>query len=156
MHITAEGRLADAQGSRHANVYRIPTERCHACQGSEDPPSTPSEVNPQLEFRDDVNPKLEPPPPETPAPSTRNSAPSNPKLEETSNRPLARIGPPKEGSQERKILTDAPAAHVPDPTAAKGCTWNRHCGQPVCPHEVTFCAYHACCGRCAAAPPEQP
>jgi hypothetical protein len=51
---------------RHPNVYIIPYERCHACQGG----------NPKLEYRDDFNPKLpstQPEtPPETPTPPTRN------------------------------------------------------------------------------------
>ena len=30
---------------------------------------------------------------------------------------------------------------------AKRCGWS-DCENPVCPHEVNFCAYHACCERC--------
>jgi hypothetical protein len=52
---------------RRPNIYRIPTERCHACQAT----------NPKQEFRvaqdpDEGNPKLPRPQPETVTPSTRN------------------------------------------------------------------------------------
>jgi len=41
-----------------------------------------------------------------------------------------------------------PAARGP----AKRCGWGS-CEALVCPHEVNFCATHACCQACAASPP---
>jgi hypothetical protein len=55
---------------RHPNVYRIPYERCHACQAANPKLEVPVDLNP-----DAVNPKLQSPQPETGAPPTRNSAP---------------------------------------------------------------------------------
>jgi hypothetical protein len=66
--LLAAGELVVARSRGcHANVYRIPYERCHACQ----------EANPKLECRVDgdpeqTNPKLEPPQPETRSPLTLN------------------------------------------------------------------------------------
>ena len=45
---------------RHPNVYRIPYERCPACQGA----------NPKLEHRDDVNPKVPSSQPQRRGPAT--------------------------------------------------------------------------------------
>ena len=75
---------------RHPNVYVIPYERCHACQGG----------NPKVEFPVDIipveiNPKVDAPQPdtqpETPPAPTRNSPPANPKLGEPFEALLERI-----------------------------------------------------------------
>jgi hypothetical protein len=85
--LIASGELiVQRSRGRHPNVYIIPYERCPACQGD----------NPKLEYRDDFNPKLVPPQPETERPPTRNSTPLNPKLDEGSTARLAGIGSRKD------------------------------------------------------------
>ena len=85
--LIASGELiVQRSRGRHPNVYRIPYERCHACQGD----------NPKLEFRvedrpDDRNPKLPSSQPQTEGPATPNALGPNPKLGGRSTGPLARI-----------------------------------------------------------------
>jgi len=83
--------LVERSRGRHPNRYRIPYERCHACQ----------DTNPAVQFRvdinrDDFNPKLVSPEPATGAPPTRNSDPTNPKLDGASEARWVRIARLKE------------------------------------------------------------
>jgi hypothetical protein len=159
--LIASGELIVARSrGRHANVYRIPYERCHACQAVPPQSSTPPEPNPKLEFpvevnREEINPKLDAPQPETGAMPTGNSPPCNPKLRVVPGGLLARIAPSKD-VKERKMSKDAPFAradHHPDvdhhhaPARRRRCGWGS-CDQGVCPHEVNFCAAHAHCQAC--------
>ena len=82
---------------RRPNVYVIPYERCPACQGGNPKVELPVEITP-----DDSNPKVAAPQPESPAASTRNSDPANPKLEEPFASVLARIESRKEVFKEEK------------------------------------------------------
>jgi hypothetical protein len=90
--LIASGELSVQRSrGRHPNVYRIPYERCHVCQGD----------NPKLEFgvhrdRDHVNPKLPAFQPQTEGPATPNSLGHNPKLRRRSTAHLTRIEPSKD------------------------------------------------------------
>ena len=75
--VIATGELVvERSRGRHPNRYRFPLERCHACQGDD--------LNPEVELRDDINPKLHPPQPQTepqtPPPPNPNTDRPNPKL----------------------------------------------------------------------------
>jgi hypothetical protein len=80
---------------RHPNVYVIPYEHCHACQGG-----NPKVELPVDNIPDDSNPQVDTPQPdtqpETPPAPTRNSDPVNPKLGESFEALLERIERRKE------------------------------------------------------------
>jgi hypothetical protein len=76
---------------RHPNVYRIPTERCPACQGDNPKPGLGVGDN-----REYVNPKARPSQPQTKGPATPNSATANPKLRRGSMALLEWIEPQKD------------------------------------------------------------
>jgi len=64
-------------------------------------------------------------------------------------RPSERATADAPGSFVREVIPRlAPPARVP----SKRCGWGS-CEDLVCPHEVNFCAMHACCQGCAALQP---
>jgi hypothetical protein len=100
--LVASGELLVQQSrGRHPNVYRIPYERCPACQGGNPKLEWPVEGNPQ---RPPTQPETQP---ETAMSPTRNSDPSNPKLEGASE-PRSPWIPP----QKDNVSKDERANHV--------------------------------------------
>lgn len=143
--LVAAGELMVQQSrGRHPNVYRIPYERCPACQGS----------NPKLQLPVESHPKLSPAQPETAMPLPRNSDPSNPKLGEASGPRLAWIRPPKESKdlkEKREAATrnftnntlgapEHPPANVLLKAEQDSPFWCQACGFaiPTCGHRVVY------------------
>jgi hypothetical protein len=102
---------------RRPNIYRIPYERYPACQGD----------NPKPQFgvddhRDDFNPKVTPAQPQSEpqsvAASTPKCDPANPKVEEMSEPPLARLEPLKE-VKDLKDIKEGPTPNSMDPSRHK-------------------------------------
>ena len=54
---------------------------------------------------------------------------------------------PTDAGPARDTPEKRPVVRASAPLATKRCGWS-DCVKPVCPHEVNFCAYHACCERC--------
>jgi hypothetical protein len=118
--LLASGELVVQRSrGRHANVYRIPYEHCHACQG--DNPkvefgveilgdeinpkvtsSQPQTVGPATPTSGAPNPKVPSPQPQSHAAPTPKSGAPNPKVGVGSNPPLARIEPQKEVKEKRE------------------------------------------------------
>ena len=137
--VIATGELVvERSRGRHPNRYRFPLERCHACQGDD--------LNPEVELRDDLNPKLHPPQPQTapqtlPAP-TPNSDPANPKVREASTPRAEPIEPQKE-VKELKEYKDGPTpnvAHARDKAETASPFWCPACGYaiPACVHRTAY------------------
>ena len=96
--LVAAGELEIQQSrGRRPNVYRIPYERCPACRAA----------NPKLEWPVEPNPQRPSTQPETAMSPTRNSDPSNPKLEGASEPRSSWIPPQKDN-----VLKDERANHV--------------------------------------------
>jgi hypothetical protein len=143
-HLVETGELLVQQSrGRHPNVYRIPWERCPACQGS----------NPNGEFGvEDRNPKVPPgqPPsePQSMTPPTPTCDPPNPKVEEVPAPHLAWIQPQKD-SKELKYYKEGPTPNSREEepeqreeawekAERRSPFWCEACGVviPSCPHRV--------------------
>jgi hypothetical protein len=143
--LVAAGELEIQQSrGRRPNVYRIPYERCPACQGG----------NPKLESPVESNPQRPPAQPETAMPLPRNSDPSNPKLGKASGPRLAWIERPKE-SKDLKEKQEAatrnftnnglggpehPPANMFPKAEQASPFWCQACGFaiPTCGHRVVY------------------
>jgi hypothetical protein len=78
--LIATGELiVERSRGRYPNRYRFPLERCPACQDANPQGEGEDDINPEVELGDDINPKLQPQTqPQTPGPSTPNSAAPQP------------------------------------------------------------------------------
>jgi hypothetical protein len=133
--LVAAGELMVQQSrGRHPNVYRIPYERCSACQGG----------NQKLELPVESTPKLPSAQPETAMPLTRNSDPSNPKLGGASGPRPAWIERPKE-VKNLKDIQEEPTRNddddgIPPKAEEDSPFWCQACGFaiPTCRHRVVY------------------
>jgi hypothetical protein len=106
--LVATGELIVKQSrGRRPNVYRIPWERCAACQGNDRDQEVrgavdPDDFNPKLECRDNVNRKVPSAQPQSAEPATLKWTPANPKVGSGSIAHLAWIEPRKEVKEIRE------------------------------------------------------
>lgn len=153
--LIATGELiVERSRGRYPNRYRFPLERCPACQGDD--------INPEVQFGDDINPELQPQTqPQTLPPPTPNSAAPQPvgkvlrfpgvqpqtpaqkevkELKEKKDGPTPNVDHDQEDRQPDP-RDEFPSIHIPrDKAEAASPFWCPDCGYaiPSCVHRTAY------------------